>query len=370
MMTRLTRGTVVLLAGVLLAMSGGCGGGDDGAGDVAGVDGLDGLDGVDGGDGWTEEDAESAEDVELVDETSTEATGPVCGASGCEAGEDCASCPADCGACPPVCGDGACLPGESCSSCAADCAICMASGSADPSCTGDGGSGGPTCGGLSDAWTAGAVNVGYYPFQAVRTTNMYSGDPGGGGTVVETLAPGQGVGLQTTRNPNCLDNPPLRPAVAGWAFGFRRGADGARPSGWVALADLTFVGYDGGPCATGPAFADFEAAHNPYDGCRALVCDGTTSCAAVNPAGEGDNDCGGTRVDQSRTVDADTLYVRYSPGGTATHYLHRGDTVHVMYRTDRHGTGTWWNFIEVTGSSCPTLTPVGTRGWTQEAYLR
>ena len=43
----------------------------------------------------------------------------------CDDGEDCATCPADCGAC---CGDGACTPGhaEDCATCPADCGACGA----------------------------------------------------------------------------------------------------------------------------------------------------------------------------------------------------------------------------------------------------
>ncbi|MFH1434749.1 MAG: hypothetical protein ABIJ56_03435 [Pseudomonadota bacterium] len=51
-----------------------------------------------------------------------------CGDALCEpgAGETCATCPDDCGACPPACPDGVCEPGagESCASCPADCGEC------------------------------------------------------------------------------------------------------------------------------------------------------------------------------------------------------------------------------------------------------
>ncbi|MBW2527255.1 MAG: hypothetical protein JRI23_23945 [Deltaproteobacteria bacterium] len=49
---------------------------------------------------------------------------PVCGNGTCESGEDCASCAADCGACGPVCGNGTCESGEDCASCAGDCGAC------------------------------------------------------------------------------------------------------------------------------------------------------------------------------------------------------------------------------------------------------
>ena len=47
-----------------------------------------------------------------------------CGDGRCEAPEDCASCPADCGACGPGCGDGRCEAPEGCASCPADCGAC------------------------------------------------------------------------------------------------------------------------------------------------------------------------------------------------------------------------------------------------------
>lgn len=49
---------------------------------------------------------------------------PSCGDGGCQAGEDCDSCPDDCGAC---CGDGTCANGETCATCPGDCGACTLS---------------------------------------------------------------------------------------------------------------------------------------------------------------------------------------------------------------------------------------------------
>lgn len=56
-----------------------------------------------------------------------DACGACCGDQVCGAGEDCTSCPEDCGACPPVCGDDACDGDETCASCPGDCGDCTAS---------------------------------------------------------------------------------------------------------------------------------------------------------------------------------------------------------------------------------------------------
>src|SRR4051812_35826381 len=58
----------------------------------------------------------------------------VCGDSVCTVGENCASCPGDCGFC-GGCGDGICEEGvESCRSCAIDCGRCKGCG--DHQCDG------------------------------------------------------------------------------------------------------------------------------------------------------------------------------------------------------------------------------------------
>lgn len=61
-----------------------------------------------------------------------------CGDEICNNGEDCSSCPGDCGVC-LYCGDGICNNGETCSSCPGDCGTCGGSGGGG----GGGGSEGP-----------------------------------------------------------------------------------------------------------------------------------------------------------------------------------------------------------------------------------
>jgi len=81
--------------------------------------------------------------------------GNCCGNGTCDAalGESCASCPSDCGACPPTCGNGKCDPTESCASCAKDCGQCCGDGKCEAalgesctSCPKDCGACPPKCG--------------------------------------------------------------------------------------------------------------------------------------------------------------------------------------------------------------------------------
>jgi len=64
-----------------------------------------------------------------------EGTPDTCGNKFCDLGENCVSCPGDCGSCPP-CGDGVCGSGEFCFTCPADCGTCCGDGkcAADENC--------------------------------------------------------------------------------------------------------------------------------------------------------------------------------------------------------------------------------------------
>ncbi|MSQ82090.1 MAG: hypothetical protein EXR77_04120 [Myxococcales bacterium] len=59
----------------------------------------------------------------------TDAAGDVsasCGNGKCADGENCQTCPADCGTCPAFCGNGTCAANETCASCPQDCGACPA----------------------------------------------------------------------------------------------------------------------------------------------------------------------------------------------------------------------------------------------------
>ncbi len=298
-----------------------------------------------------------------------------CGDMRCDQGEDC---PTDCATATAICRDGVCLDGmgESCGNCQDDCGWCgfgMPEIAGDRECIGASGRGqGETCGGLDFAWTNAAVNIAYYPMQVgPAATPLISGDTwsGGGGLTLMVLDPLTKVGIQSTRNPGCLESPPLRPAIDGWVFGYVRGAAGTETSvGWMRAADLVLDLGLGSECADGPLGQGFQVAENPYSrspSCEPLDCPGRRSCRDANPNGEGASDCGGTAVRYDRTVSADTLTLRYAPAGPARRYLHRGDRVRVLYESGDPA----WIFVYALTSVAPDLTPVGSRGWVLASYL-
>src|SRR5919106_6326181 len=69
------------------------------------------------------------------------------------------------------------------------------------------------------------VDVGYEPWRAVAPTALRLGPSPDAPVVIGRngpveLAADQRFGRQTTRNPGCLDRPPLRPAVDGFVWGY------------------------------------------------------------------------------------------------------------------------------------------------------
>jgi hypothetical protein len=215
---------------------------------------------------------------------------------------------------------------------------------------------------------ANAVNVGYYPFKIKSGVNTHLYTCTNPVKIKEDLAQGQNVAAQSTRNPSCSDNPPLRPSVDGYVYVYARGSGN---QGWVPSSALEFTGYTDQTCAAGPADVDYQIKGNPYDSCKSTIChpdakgNGGQSCTAVNGTSDGKDDCGGKRVSIARTVSATDMYLRYAPFSTSMRYLHKGDKVKVMYDNLKG-----WSFVQVTYSTCPGLTPVGSRGWCQTEYLK
>jgi hypothetical protein len=198
-----------------------------------------------------------------------------------------------------------------------------------------------------------AVDVAYEPWQADAAAALRVGpDPlapvvlAGRGVDVVVQAGGH-VGRQSTRNPGCLERPALRPAVAGFVWGYGM-PPAHRKSGWVALEALRAdPGHTALAC--GPAGADFDRRE---PGACGGHCDGRP-LQGVEAAGG------------PATVIARDAYLRYSPGGTAFRYLVRGDRVRRLcrWRSGRKD----YTAVNVRAAR---WAPRGARGWVISSALR
>lgn len=172
------------------------------------------------------------------------------------------------------------------------------------------------CFGVDGLYSGHEVNIGYRPWRTVRPTAIrVARDPAA--DVVVELRAGQGLGRQTVRNPDHLDEPPHRSAVAGcdgrewiWVYGRAHGG-----SGWIPLEDCEpTVSPPGRPCR-GPAGFDFEpgampSKHGPHTTCGTPV---------LVP-----------HRWRRRTVAVAAVYLRYSPDGTAWDYLYSDEEVELV----------------------------------------
>jgi hypothetical protein len=134
---------------------------------------------------------------------------------------------------------------------------------------------------------------------------------------VVALRAGQGLGRQTVRNPDHLDEPPDRPPTVGadgrdWIWVYARAHGG---SGWIALEECEpAVSSPGRPCR-GPAGFDFEPGVMPSKRGPHTTC----GSRGIVP-----------RRGRPRTVAVDAVYLRYSPDGTAWDYLRQGEEVELV----------------------------------------
>ncbi|HEY5143953.1 MAG TPA: hypothetical protein VII98_10670 [Solirubrobacteraceae bacterium] len=189
------------------------------------------------------------------------------------------------------------------------------------------------------------VDVAYEPWRAVRPAALHVGPDiqsplvlAEGGEPVE-LATGQHLGRQTTRNPACLDRPPLRAAVNGFVWGYCM-PPAIRKSGWMQLSDVQAdPAYE--ELACGPAGADFD--RRRPEGCGGH-CDGQPLTGARPASGPAE-------------VTARDLYLRYAPHSTAFRYLVAGDQVQLLVAWQ--ATDAWFG-VEVRRAQ---WTPARVRGW-------
>jgi hypothetical protein len=189
------------------------------------------------------------------------------------------------------------------------------------------------------------VDVGYEPWRAVRPVALRIGPSArspivlaDSGEPVE-LDADQHFGRQTTRNPACLDKPPLRASVDGFVWGYCM-PPATRKSGWMRLRDLEPDRHVE-ELACGPAGEDFDRR-------RPQACGGH---------GDGRPLTGVRPAPGSAVVVARDLYLRWAPHGTAFRYLVEGDEIRpLVYWRPLGG----WLGVEVRRAR---WTPRRSRGW-------
>jgi hypothetical protein len=194
------------------------------------------------------------------------------------------------------------------------------------------------------------VDVGYEPWQAVRATALRVGPSVLAPQVLSDadepvgLAVSQHLGRQTTRNPACLDAPPLRGSVNGFVWGYCL-PPAVRKTGWMLMADLR-ADLELERLACGPASADFDRR-------RPQACGGHCDGRALS----GVRDASGQAIVEAREV-----YLRYAPGSNAFRYLVRGDGLRRLLRSHNMQ----WTAVEIQTAA---WTARGTRGWVLSSAL-
>lgn len=195
------------------------------------------------------------------------------------------------------------------------------------------------------------VDVAYEPWRAVADTALRLGPSPDAGVVPDDdgepvgLRAGQHFGRQSTRNPRCLDAPPLRGATDGYVWGYCM-SPVTNKSGWMRLADLE-ADRDHERLACGPAGADFDRRDPASCGGH---CDGRPLTGVRDASGR-------------RVVDAREVYLRYAPQSTAFRYLVRGDEVRELIRNRQRN----WVGVEIQSAR---FAPKGARGWISASSLR
>lgn len=193
------------------------------------------------------------------------------------------------------------------------------------------------------------VDIAYEPWRAVRAAQLRLGPSADAPPVLSDdgvpvgLAVGQHLGRQSTRNPGCLDVPPLRGSRNGYVWGYCM-PPAVRKSGWMRSADLEPDPALKG-LACGPADADFDRRRPQECG----HCDGRALRGVVAVSGRA-------------LVEAREVYLRYAPGSTAFRYLVRGDAVRRLVRSQNRQ----WTAVEVQTAQWAGR---GTRGWVISSAL-
>jgi hypothetical protein len=209
-----------------------------------------------------------------------------------------------------------------------------------------------TCFAVNQAFQHPEVNIGWFPFRAKRQTNIRTIP--GAGNVIGSVEARRGLGVQSVRNPRHESQIARRGAEHArdgslWVWCYRR--EGST-TGWICIDDIETDPDPHKPPLKGPAGLDFEV--------------GRTSPGHKSPSGCGDDIRDRSRQERARVVKAQDVYLRYSPRGTAKHYLHHGNKVLLLLANGPHG----FVFVEVLTCTEDSPARPGTRGWISAAALQ
>jgi len=164
------------------------------------------------------------------------------------------------------------------------------------------------------------------------------------GTLIKSVPKGGGLGYQSVRNPTGDPNPPLRLPVTidgiKYAWVYSRAGD---RTGWIKYDDIEpDTNSLSKPALDGPGGYDFEVGRTP-------------------PLEKKPNSCGKISLTRpTRTITSRDTYLRYSPRGTAFHYLHKGDIVKVLLVNAEKDS---FAFVEVLEAGSGSPVKPGYRGW-------
>jgi hypothetical protein len=209
-----------------------------------------------------------------------------------------------------------------------------------------------SCHGIDRAFQHPDVNIGWRPYRSKTGTNVQiRSKPSGHGELMGALTHAEGCGLQSVRNPRRSDKPASRPFIKGdegrW-YGWIYQRAGSH-TGWVP-ADLIEPdpNFASKSYCDGPASWDFEIGRQP--------------CPQKKPSGCGDVSTSGHVV----VVTAATMYIRYSPHGTAVHFAHEGDKIKLLIVNGPEGE----HFGEITEAAADGSLRAGHRGWFEAAHVK
>lgn len=197
------------------------------------------------------------------------------------------------------------------------------------------------CHNLPGAYQHPDVRIGWAPYVCVDHTEIMTNPIWG--KVRKIVPRGGGVAYQSARNPTGSKTPPLRePRIIDgikyvWVYS-RAGCI----QGWVRR-DQIQPDPDSllKPALLGPAGYDFEI--------------GRTDPLPKKPSG-----CGRLSTTKPiKTVSVTDTYLRYSPRGTAFHFLHKGDKIQLFIVDGPHG----FAFGEVVEVKPGSAARVGSKGW-------